>query len=314
MNATSTGTFIATLRKEQGLTQHQLAERLLVSDKAISRWETGRGLPDLDNLEALSVALGVSIPELLRGERIEDPKVAAQTEEIATDGFSLVRDILKRRTVVNVVMGFLAGLVVVALAVAHLTAPITLPYHDGLVTVEELADGRLLASAAPEAQAIDVEEVASPDADEAIVSLSCRTTLMAQLMGTEGSPVAVIGDSNDVDAVAYYPGTPDDVLLYGEMSYAGMVTLPRLVYNMWLALGVAASALGLVAYALLRKRWFGRRVLQAALVPICLTVSLVAVLWGHFGAVYDAQFYLSGICLVAAALYAIASLALSRRK
>ena len=53
MNATSTGTFIATLRKEQGLTQHQLAERLLVSDKAISRWETGRGLPDLDNLEAL---------------------------------------------------------------------------------------------------------------------------------------------------------------------------------------------------------------------------------------------------------------------
>ena len=313
MNATSTGTFIATLRKEQGLTQHQLAERLLVSDKAISRWETGRGLPDLDNLEALSEALGVSIPELLRGERIESPEVAAQTEEIATDGLALLRDILKRRTVANVIMGFLAGLVVVALAVVHLTAPINLPYHDGLVAVEELSDGRLLATAAPEVQELDVEHMASPDADEDIVSLSCRTTRLAQLMGAESSLVAVIGDASEVDAVAYHPGTPDDVLLYGEVSFAGMVTLPRLVYNMWLALGVVASVVGLVVYALLRRRWFGRRVLQVALVPVCLTVSLVAVLWGHFGEVYNAQFYLSGILLLAIALYALANLALSRR-
>ena len=313
MDATTTGSFIAELRKERGLTQKELAQRLLVSDKAISRWERGHGMPDLGNLEALAGALGVSIPELLRGERIESPEVAAQTEEMATDGLALLRDVLKRRTVTNVVMGFLAGLVVVALAVVHLTAPINLSYHDGLVTVEELSDGRLLATAAPEVQELDVEHMASPDADEDIVSLSCRTTRLAQLMGAEGSLVSVIGDASEVDAVAYYPGTPDDVLLYGEAGFAGMVTLPRLVYNMWLALGVVASAIGLVAYALRRKRWFGRRILQVALVPVCLTVSLVAVLWGHFGEVYNAQFYLSGILLLAIALYALASLALSRR-
>ena len=67
MNATKTGSFIAELRRERGLTQRQLAETLLVSDKAVSRWETGRGLPDVENLAALADALGVSVAELLRG-------------------------------------------------------------------------------------------------------------------------------------------------------------------------------------------------------------------------------------------------------
>ena len=313
MDATTTGSFIAELRKERGLTQKELAQRLLVSDKAISRWERGHGMPDLDNLEALARELDTSITELLRGQRIEEPVAAEEADELAKGGISLVRDLLKRRTVTNVIMGFLAGLVIVALAVVHLTAPINLPYRDGLVSVEKLGDGRLLASAAPEAQALDVERMASPDADETIVSLSCRTTRLAQLMGTESSLVAVIGDASEVDAVSYYPGTPDDVLLYGEVSYAGMVTLPRLVYNAWLVLGVAASAVGLGAYALLRKRWFARRILRVALVPVCFCLSLVAVLWGHFGEVYNAPFYLSGILLLAIALYALTNLALSRR-
>ena len=59
MNTEKTGEFIAELRKEKQLTQSQLATAIHVSDKAISRWETGRGLPDIDNLEALSDYLDV---------------------------------------------------------------------------------------------------------------------------------------------------------------------------------------------------------------------------------------------------------------
>lgn len=66
------GRFISTMRKGQGLTQEQLGEMLGVTNKTISRWETGKYMPDIDKLQALSEILGVSINELLSGERIED--------------------------------------------------------------------------------------------------------------------------------------------------------------------------------------------------------------------------------------------------
>ena len=74
MNAENTGSFIAGLRKEQGLTQKQLADRLLVSDKAISRWETGHGMPDLDNLEALAGVLERHLHEAHRRARLAAQK------------------------------------------------------------------------------------------------------------------------------------------------------------------------------------------------------------------------------------------------
>ncbi len=63
-----TGSTIRALREQKGLTQKQLAEALCVSDKTISKWETGRGLPDISILMELAAALGVSVPELLTGE------------------------------------------------------------------------------------------------------------------------------------------------------------------------------------------------------------------------------------------------------
>lgn len=65
-----TGNVIRTLREKKGYTQKQLAERLAVSDKAISKWETGKGLPDSCMLEPLAVALQVSVAELLSGEYV----------------------------------------------------------------------------------------------------------------------------------------------------------------------------------------------------------------------------------------------------
>lgn len=70
MNSYVTGPAIKALREKKNYTQKQLADRLMVSDKTVSKWETGRGLPDLSLLEGLAAALGVSVAELLSGEQI----------------------------------------------------------------------------------------------------------------------------------------------------------------------------------------------------------------------------------------------------
>ena len=64
------GNFLSELRKEKGFTQRELAEKLFVSDKAVSKWERGQSLPDISLLTPLSQLLGVSVAELLKGERL----------------------------------------------------------------------------------------------------------------------------------------------------------------------------------------------------------------------------------------------------
>lgn len=70
MNPYITGSTIKALRERQHMTQAQLAEKLCVSDKAISKWETGKGLPDISLMTPLAGALQVSVPELLSGEPV----------------------------------------------------------------------------------------------------------------------------------------------------------------------------------------------------------------------------------------------------
>lgn len=70
MNPYVTGQTIQMLRERRSMTQKQLAERIFVSDKTISKWETGKGLPDITLLEPLAKALGVSLPELFSGTEI----------------------------------------------------------------------------------------------------------------------------------------------------------------------------------------------------------------------------------------------------
>ena len=72
-----TGATIKALREKQGLTQAQLAERLAVSDKAVSKWETGAGYPDITLLEPIAEALRVSVAELLAGAALENANVGA---------------------------------------------------------------------------------------------------------------------------------------------------------------------------------------------------------------------------------------------
>ena len=70
MNRYVTGAMIRRLREEKGLTQSELASKLCVSDKAVSKWETGKGYPDITLIEPIAEALGVSVMELLNGENV----------------------------------------------------------------------------------------------------------------------------------------------------------------------------------------------------------------------------------------------------
>ncbi|MBR2928474.1 MAG: helix-turn-helix transcriptional regulator [Oscillospiraceae bacterium] len=90
MDAGKLGQFIAQRRKELGLTQATLAEKLNVTDKAVSRWERAVGLPDIGSMEALAQALEVDLVELMCAERIEQPHISrAEAEELLTEALHL---------------------------------------------------------------------------------------------------------------------------------------------------------------------------------------------------------------------------------
>ena len=72
-----TGTVIRDLRQRRGMTQLQLAEKLCVSDKTVSKWETGRGYPDITLLEPIADAFGVSLTELISGDPVINRNVSA---------------------------------------------------------------------------------------------------------------------------------------------------------------------------------------------------------------------------------------------
>ncbi len=88
MDQIKIGNFISFLRKEQNLTQRELAERLGVTDRAVSKWENGRGLPDLSLLVPLCEALGISVNELLCGERIEKEDLPEKAQDIVLDALT----------------------------------------------------------------------------------------------------------------------------------------------------------------------------------------------------------------------------------
>ena len=85
MDNKKTGKFIAQCRKEMKLSQKQLAERLNVTDKAVSKWETGNGSPDISLLTKIAEILNISVVELLNGERLQVANAQELTERIVIE-------------------------------------------------------------------------------------------------------------------------------------------------------------------------------------------------------------------------------------
>ena len=80
MDNNKIGNFISTLRKEKGLTQQELGNRLFVTDKAVSKWERGLSLPDITLLQELASILDVDVSEIICGERGKKEKINIQDE------------------------------------------------------------------------------------------------------------------------------------------------------------------------------------------------------------------------------------------
>ncbi|MBO4368703.1 MAG: helix-turn-helix transcriptional regulator [Desulfovibrio sp.] len=112
-----TGKFIAELRHENGLTQKELAEKLNVSDKAVSRWETGKGYPDIPSLVAISELFSVSINEIIYAEKITTPEVEINAQiEIAK---AYVGETIKKKRISKLAV---AGIVVSSVSIVLVIA------------------------------------------------------------------------------------------------------------------------------------------------------------------------------------------------
>lgn len=114
MDAKQLGPFISERRKELGMTQTHLAKKLHVTDKAVSRWERGVGLPDINSIEALAKALEVSLVELMQAKRNENEHISTkEAENLMMDTIELSR--ITSKVVKGIGSVILSGFTLVAL-------------------------------------------------------------------------------------------------------------------------------------------------------------------------------------------------------
>lgn len=116
MDQIKTGKFIAQMRKEQGLTQSQLADKLFISNKTISKWETGKGLPEVSIMLPLCEILGINVNELLTGEKIP---IAEYKEKAEENIMNLVQEVQesRKKIIISAVVAFLSVISAVPLVV-----------------------------------------------------------------------------------------------------------------------------------------------------------------------------------------------------
>uniref|UniRef100_UPI00036E88D7 helix-turn-helix domain-containing protein n=1 Tax=Ruminococcus flavefaciens TaxID=1265 RepID=UPI00036E88D7 len=98
------GKFISQMRKEKGLTQKQLGDELLISDKTVSKWETGKGMPEVSLMLPLCEKLGINVNELLTGERIPDEDYKKKAEE---NIMNIMRE--KEESIRKIIVSVIAG-------------------------------------------------------------------------------------------------------------------------------------------------------------------------------------------------------------
>lgn len=124
MNIEKTGKYIAACRKEKGFTQADLAEKLYVTDKAVSKWERGLSLPDIALLEPLTELLGISITELFQGESSSQSNVSKEiADQLIADSSQTYANCTRRKSK-RMIEALLAILICIALFV-----PIAFDYY-----------------------------------------------------------------------------------------------------------------------------------------------------------------------------------------
>ena len=116
MNQQTTGKFIAHKRKEKNLTQEQLAEKLGVSNKTVSKWETGKCMPDYSVVKNLCEELGITVAELMDGEASEEKSVRTYDEEQIMDLLKRTQDLEKQKNLLYGILLIVMGIALQALS------------------------------------------------------------------------------------------------------------------------------------------------------------------------------------------------------
>ena len=98
------GKFISKLRKEKNMTQQELAEKLNVTDRTISNWETGRRLPDISILKELSVIFSVTIDEIIYGKKIEKEEIQKKLVDSAIEIYTTKQKIEKLQMLTEILI------------------------------------------------------------------------------------------------------------------------------------------------------------------------------------------------------------------
>ena len=133
MNQMATGKFICQKRKEKNLTQEQLAEKIGVSNKTVSKWETGKCMPDYSVVKSLCEELEISVAELMDGEDAQARSVRAYDDE-------QIMDLLKRTQELEKQKNLLYGILLIVMGIALQALSYTL---DGS-NVKDFFSGLLL--------------------------------------------------------------------------------------------------------------------------------------------------------------------------
>ncbi len=144
MDTVITGRFISELRKEKGLTQAELAEKLNVTDKAVSKWETGRSAPDVSLLIPLSENLGVTVTEILKGEKISTEVLPEASNEVIVKAIKEKKHISKRFLLVSgIIMLVLICLAALSYPAKHFFNSVPLDNEVAILEkTEEYADDK----------------------------------------------------------------------------------------------------------------------------------------------------------------------------
>lgn len=111
MNQDKIGKFITALRKEKGMTQEQLAEKLNVNNKTVSRWETGKNMPDYSILESLTDELGITVNELIRGERIVKEEIIQEYDHNLVEVLKEYKSLKRAKNIILILLLILAAVV-----------------------------------------------------------------------------------------------------------------------------------------------------------------------------------------------------------
>ena len=116
MNQLTTGKFITQKRKEKNLTQEQLAEKLGVSNKTISKWETGKCMPDYGVVKSLCEELEMTVAELMDGEEAEEKSVRAYDDEQIMDLLRRTQELEKQKNLLYGILLIVMGIALQALS------------------------------------------------------------------------------------------------------------------------------------------------------------------------------------------------------